>query len=70
MAIKAKKLHEEHGIALTPNPKPGKKLDGETEKLVAEFYYNDNFSRVMLGHKGYKAVKKTTVDTACKNGFF
>lgn len=49
MALKAKKLHDELGIGSSPNPKPGKKLNCETEKLIKEFYYNDEYSRCQPG---------------------
>lgn len=58
MAMKAKSLHQEQGIGSTPNPKPGNKLNSETDKLVKEFYYNDDFSRVQPGKRDCKSVKK------------
>ena len=51
MARQAKKLVQEKGILSTPNPKHGKFLPMDTQKLVESFYTSDDISRVMPGKK-------------------
>ncbi len=46
----------EKGIITTPNPKVGRKLSKDTETKVKEFYYLDDFSRVMPGKEDFYSI--------------
>ena len=56
-AIKMKKLFLEHEIHILPNPKKGRALPLEIEKLVKTFYGRDDISRMMPGMKDFVSVK-------------
>jgi hypothetical protein len=58
MARKAKAHVEAKRVLYTPSPKPGKALNVDTEKLVSEFYYDDEISRYMPGKKDFASVKE------------
>lgn len=53
----SKKLQAEKGILSSPNVKCGHSLPLSTEKLVKEFYANDDYSRQMPGKKDFVSVK-------------
>ncbi|CAH0547109.1 unnamed protein product [Brassicogethes aeneus] len=58
MARKVKKIVNEKGILVTPNPKPGKVLDENLAQKIVEFYQKDDISRIMPGKKDFVAIKK------------
>ena len=53
MAQTAKNLQVERGVMASPNPKPGRKLNGDLIKSIHDFYLSDTVSRVMPGIKDY-----------------
>ena len=61
MVRRAKQLVAEHGILVTPNPKPGKTLCEKTIQCVRDFYCDHNMSRMMPGKKDYVSVKENGV---------
>ena len=56
MAQTAKNLQVERGVMTSPNPKPGRKLNGNLIKSIHDFYLSDTVSRVMPGIKDYVSV--------------
>ena len=56
MAQTAKNLQVERGVMASPNPKPGRKLNGDLIKSIYDFYLSDTVSRVMPGIKDYVSV--------------
>ena len=56
MAQTAKNLQVERGVMACPNPKPGRKLNGDLIKSIQDFYLSDTVSRVMPGIKDYVSV--------------
>ena len=56
MAQTAKNLQVERGVMASPNPKPGRKLNGDLIKSIHDFYLSDTVSRVMPGIKDYVSV--------------
>ena len=56
---KAKALVAENGILATPNPKSGRSLPQETQRLVISFYEDDDNSRMMPGKKDCVSVRKS-----------
>jgi hypothetical protein len=61
MVRTAKELVKAKRMLSTPNPKPSKMLKYDTEKLVLEFYDDDDddeISRCMSGEKDFAFVKK------------
>ena len=58
MARAAKKLAETKGVLATPNPKPGKTLDGNVIEKVKQFYSDDQISRTLPGKKDYVNVRE------------
>ena len=51
MVRQARKLVKERGILELPEPKKGKGLSEETKRCVANFYCDDEYSRLMPGKK-------------------
>ena len=56
MAQTAKNLQVERGVMASPNPKPGRKLNGDLIQSIQDFYLSDTVSRVMPGIKDYMSV--------------
>ena len=47
----AKKLVEERGILLDPNPQKGKQISQNTVDKIKHLYYSEEISRIMPGRK-------------------
>ena len=56
MAQTATNLQVERGVMASPNPKPGRELNGDLTKSIQDFYLSDTVSRVMPGIKDYVSV--------------
>ena len=54
----ARKLKEENGILLVPNPRHGKTLPEDIKTLVVNVFEDDEFSRLMPGKKDYVSIAK------------
>lgn len=61
MVRRAKQLVAEHGILVTPNPKPGKTLCEKTVQCVRDFYCDHDVSRMMPGRKDFVSVKENGI---------
>lgn len=55
----AKKLVSEQGILALPAPRKGKPLDSDVEKLVKQFYQQDDNSRLLAGMKDFVSIRKS-----------
>lgn len=58
MASRAKKVKKTSGYASQPPRKKGKKLSEKTMKIVRDFYFSDDVSRIQPGLNDYKSVNQ------------
>ena len=58
MVRASRKLFREKGILSTAESKKGNTISKEVIDLVTEFYYNDEFSRMMPGGKDFVSIAR------------